>query len=110
MNIKLLKKIIKEEIGRNLRTYDPNNPTGTISDDKILSNYVNVNLSSDASSGRIFLNIHPRKNIENNKIKFILDKILPVNSYFEDYNEAEHNKNLILQQIKTMINNNANIK
>ena len=108
MSVKNLKRLIKEYLKAGAGgTYDPTNPTGTISDEKILEDYVNVNLNSITKDGRIHLSIMPKKNIENKKIKLALDRILPVNLYFNDYNDAEQSKDINLQSIKSVISKYA---
>jgi len=110
LSVKSLKSLIKEYLKAGFGgTYDPVNPAGTISIDKILSDYVVINLNSITEDGRIYLDIKVNKNIKNKNIKLALDKLNFVNLYFNSYDDAEHAKNILLQQIKTAIDN-ANIK
>ena len=99
MNIKILRKIIKEEIGRNLRTYDPNNPTGTISNDLKVLDFIIVTESANTHNGKNILVIKAKKNIENKNIENELNSILPVKYEFFDYNSLKHKKNIIIDKI-----------
>ena len=109
MSAKSLKNLIKEYLKAGAGgTYNPTNPAGTISDEKILSKYVNINLNSITKDGRIYLNIKINKNIKDKKIKLALSKLKIVNLYFNSYDDAENTKNLLLQKIETIIKN-ANI-
>tara|TARA_Y100000591_G_C21712780_1_gene634435 strand:- start:524 stop:856 length:333 start_codon:yes stop_codon:yes gene_type:complete len=110
LSVKNLKSLIKEYLKAGFGgTYDPVNPAGTISNEKILADYVIIDLNSITKDGRIHLNIKVNKNIKDKKIKLALDKLKFVNLYFNCYDDAENTKNLLLQQIKTTIDN-ANIE
>ena len=99
MNIKILRKIIKEEIGRNLRTYDPNNPTGTISNELKVLDFITVIENENTKNGKNILLIKVKKNIENKNIENELNSILPVKFEFIDYNSLKHKKNIIIDKI-----------
>lgn len=104
MKIDLLRKIIREEIGRNLRTvFTPDSPAGIITKDKVVEDYVNIDISSNFEDGRSILSITIKRHLSpEEKIK--LRNILPVKMYFHSYNEAVSHKNKILLIVQQLIN------
>ena len=115
MSIKNLKVLIKEYLKFGAGgTYNPTNPTGTISDERIVADYVNITDYMDTESGRVVLSIKIKEDISNEE-KMNLAKILNVNlnsnsynkeytTYFNSSHEADQYKKNILQRVKKAIN------
>ena len=103
MSLSLIRKIIREELGRNKHTkFSPDSPAGIVTKDKILEDYIIIDITSNTADGRISLTIAFKEHLSNLEKKN-LSKILPVKMYFNSYNEAVNHKNLILQKVQQEI-------
>ena len=115
MSIKNLKVLINEYLKFGAGgTYNATNPTGTISNEKIVANYVTVDDYLDTTSGKVVLSIKIKNDISNEE-KINLANILNVNlsphsynkeytKYFNSSHEATQYKNNILQRVNQAIN------
>lgn len=102
MSLELIRKIIREELGRNKQTkFSPDSPAGIVTKENIVSDYVNVDITSNTTDGRTFLSIICKNHLSNEE-KLKLD-ILPVKRYFNSYNEACHYKDDILRIVQQQI-------
>lgn len=115
MSIKNLKVLIKEYLKFGAGgTYNPTNPTGTISNERIVSDYVTIVDYMDTESGKVVLSIKIKDNISNEEkanLANILNVKLSPDSYNKEYteyynssHEAKQYKNNILQRVKQEIN------
>ena len=102
MSLELIKRIIREELGRSKQTkFSPDSPTGVVTKDKIVSNYVDIDMTSNTDDGRTFLSIVYKDHLsDEEKLKL---NILPVKRYFNSYNEARHHKDDILRIVQQQI-------
>ena len=115
MSIKSLKVLIKEYLKFGAGgTYNPVNPTGTISDEIIVADYITITDYPDTTSGKVVLSIKIKNDISN-EVKMNLANILNVNlsphsynkehtKYFNSSHEAAQYKNNILRSVKQEIN------
>lgn len=95
-NLKILKKFIKEEIGRNYKSVDQ---VGNISIEKVLEDYINCDITTDQNEGNHIL-IIVIKGLENIKD---LNNYRNINLSFHDYNMAIQRQNQILEKIKSIL-------
>ena len=103
MSLELIRKIIREELGRNKQTkFSPDSPAGVVTNEDIVSDYVIIDITSNTTDGRTFLSIVCKDHIDD-KIKSKIN-ILPVKRYFNSYNEACHHKDDILRIVQQQIN------
>lgn len=103
MSLELIRKIIREELGRNKQTkFSPDSPAGVVTNEDIVSDYVIIDITSNTTDGRTFLSIVCKDHV-NNEVKSKIN-ILPVKRYFNSYNEACHYKDDILRIVQQQIN------
>ena len=95
-NLKILKKFIKEEIGRNYKSVDQ---VGNISIEKVLEDYINCDIITDQNEGNYILMIKI-KGLENIKD---LNNYRNINLSFHDYNMVIQRQNQILEKIKSIL-------
>ena len=95
-NLKILKKFIKEEIGRNYKSVDQ---VGNISIEKVLEDYINCDIITDQNEGNHILMIKI-KGLENIKD---LNDYRNINLSFHDYNMTIQRQNQILEKIKSIL-------
>ena len=115
MSIKNLKVLINEYLKFGAGgTYNATNPTGTISNEKIVANYVTIVDYPDTTSGKSVLLIKIKDGISKEE-KLNLANILNVNlsphsynkeytKHFDSSDEADRYKINILQKINQVIN------
>lgn len=102
MSLELIRKIIREELGRNKQTkFSPDSPAGVVTNEDIVSDYVIIDITSNTTDGRTFLSIVCKDHVDD-KIKSKIN-ILPVKRYFNSYNEACHHKDDILRIVQQQI-------
>jgi hypothetical protein len=102
LSINLIRKIIREELGRHHETiFSPDSPAGVIKIDDTVSNYVIIDITSNTTDGRTFLSIVCKDHV-NDEVKLKIN-ILPVKRYFNSYNEACHHKDEILRIVRQQI-------
>ena len=103
MSLELIRKIIREELGRNKQTkFSPDSPAGIITMAKIVADYVTIDTTSNTTDGRTNLSIVCKDHLSDEIKKQI--KILPVNKPFNSYNEVGPYKNNILRIVQQQIN------
>lgn len=102
MSINLIRKIIREELGRDHETiFSSDSPAGIITLDDILAKYVTIE-EYDTPDGKRHLSIVCKDHLSDEIKKQI--KILPVNKPFNSYNEVGPYKNNILRIVQQQIN------